>query len=192
VRVETYVKSYGSYVPEEGELEIGAGRARGLDALIRWAQTDRWGGWISYSYLDGELDLREAGRVSSEFDVTHSLTAVGTYSLGAWQIGGTARYATGRPYTPVIGAEAGDGPPEPVYGEAMSDRLPTYFRLDARLTRFQRVGGRLAVFYLEALNVLDRPNASAVVYDQDWENPRTVGSFFSDRTLVAGVEIDLR
>jgi hypothetical protein len=31
-----------------------------------------------------------------------------------------------------------------------------------------------------------------VVYDQDWENPRTVGSFFSDRTLVAGVEIDLR
>jgi tetratricopeptide (TPR) repeat protein len=192
VRVETYVKSYDSYVPEEGELEIDAGRARGLDALVRWAQTDRWGGWISYSYLDGQLDLREAGRVSSEFDVTHSLTAVGTYSLGAWQIGGTARYATGRPYTPVIGAEAGDGPPEPVYGVAMSDRLPTYFRLDARLTRFQRVGGRLAVFYLEALNVLDRPNASAVVYDQDWENPRTVGSFFSDRTLVAGVEIDLR
>jgi tetratricopeptide (TPR) repeat protein len=192
IRVETYVKSYGSYVPEEEELEIDAGRARGLDALVRWAQTDRWGGWISYSYLDGELDLRDAGRVSSEFDVTHSLTAVGTYSLGAWQVGGTARYATGRPYTPVIGAEAGDGPPDPVYGAAMSDRLPTYFRLDARLTRFQRVGGRLAVFYLEALNVLDRPNASAVVYDQDWENPRTVGSFFSDRTLVAGVEIDLR
>lgn len=192
IRVETYVKSYGSYVPEEGELEIGAGRARGLDALVRWAQTDRWGGWISYSYLDGELDLRDAGRVSSEFDVTHSLTAVGTYSLGAWQIGGTARYATGRPYTPVIGSQPGDGPPDPVYGLAMSDRLPTYFRLDARLTRFQRVGGRLAVFYLEALNVLDRPNASAVVYDQDWENPRTVGSFFSDRTLVAGVEIDLR
>lgn len=192
IRLETYAKSYGSYVPEGGELEIDAGRARGLDALVRWSQTDRWGGWISYSYLDGELDLRQAGTVSSEFDVTHSLTAVGTYSLGGWQIGGTARYATGRPYTPVVGSEAGDGPPEPVYGAAMSDRLPTYFRLDARLTRFQRLGGRLAVFYLEALNVLDRPNASAVVYDQDWANPRTVGSFFSDRTLVAGIEIDLR
>jgi hypothetical protein len=39
--------------------------------------------------------------------------------------------------------------------------------------------------------VLDRENASAVVYDANWENPRTVGSVFDGRTLVAGVELDL-
>jgi hypothetical protein len=40
--------------------------------------------------------------------------------------------------------------------------------------------------------VLGRENASTVVYDADWKNPRTLGSFFSARTLVAGVEFQLR
>ena len=191
VKVETYVKSYDRYVPEDGALEVEAGRATGVDALIRWAQTERWGGWIAYSFLDGELEVVDGERVSSEVDVTHSLTAVGMYTLASWQIGGTVRYGTGRPYTPAVGATRGDGFPEPVYGDPMSRRLPDYFRLDGRLTRFQRVGGRLAVFYLEVLNVLDRENASAVVYDADWENPRTVGSIFDTRTLVAGVELEL-
>jgi hypothetical protein len=74
----------------------------------------------------------------------------------------------------------------------MSRRLPDYVRVDARLTRFQRIADRLTVFYLEVLNVLDRENSSALVYDANWENPRTVGSVFSARTLVAGVEIQLR
>ena len=131
------------------------------------------------------------GRISSEVDVTHSLTAVGMYTLQSWQLGSTARYATGRPYTPAIGSTGGDGFPEPVFGDPLSSRLPDYFRLDARVTRFQRLGGRLAVFYLEVINVLDRENASAVVYDANWENPRTVGAVFDGRTLVAGVELEI-
>ena len=192
LRVETFVKSYDRYVAEDGALEIDGGRAAGVDALVRWAQTDRWGGWISYSYLDGRLDLTDGSRASSEVDVTHSLTAVGMVTLGSWQVGGTARYATGRPYTPVVSSTHGDGFPEPVYGDALSLRLPDYVRVDARLTRFQRIGERFTVLYLEVLNLLDRENASALVYDANWENPRTVGSVFSARTLVAGVEIHLR
>jgi hypothetical protein len=125
-------------------------------------------------------------------DVTHSLTAVAMYTLGSWQIGGTARYGTGRPYTPVVGSSQGEGFPEPVYGAPMSHRLPDYVRVDSRLTRFQRIAERFTVFYLEVLNVLDRDNASTVIYDANWENPRTLGSIFSARTLVAGVEIQLR
>jgi hypothetical protein len=191
LKVETYLKSYDRYVPEEGALEIEGGRASGLDALVRWSQTERWGGWISYSLLDGTIDVADVGRVSSEVDVTHSLTAVGMYTLGSWQLGSTARYATGRPYTPAVGSTGGDGFPEPVYGDPLSSRLPDYFRLDARVTRFQRLGGRFAVFYLEVINVLDRENASAVVYDANWENPRTVGAVFDGRTLVAGVELEI-
>ena len=191
IRVETFVKTYDRYVPEDGSLEIEGGRAAGADALVQWPQTDRWGGWIAYSLLRGRLDLVDGGRVPSEVDVTHSLTAVGTTTIGAWQIGATARYATGRPYTPAVGATRDGGFPEPVYGARMSRRLPDYIRLDARLTRFQRVGGHFTVLYLEALNVLDRANASAVVYDADWENGRFVDSFFAERTLVAGMEVDL-
>jgi tetratricopeptide (TPR) repeat protein len=192
LRVETFVKSYDRYVPEEGEIEIEGGRAVGVDALARWAQTDRWGGWVSYSYLHGRLDLAHGDRVPSDVDVTHSLTAVAMYTLGSWQIGGTARYGTGRPYTPVVGSSQGEGFPEPVYGAPMSHRLPDYVRVDSRLTRFQRIAERFTVFYLEVLNVLDRDNASTVIYDANWENPRTLGSIFSARTLVAGVEIQLR
>jgi tetratricopeptide (TPR) repeat protein len=191
LKIETYVKSYDRYVSEDGALDIEDGRSMGIDALARWPQTERWGGWIAYSLLDGRIDVTDVGRISSEVDVTHSLTAVGMYTLGSWQMGSTIRYATGRPFTPVVGATGGEGFPEPIYGEPLSSRLPDYFRLDARVTRFQRVGGRLAVFYLEVLNVLDRENASAVVYDANWENPRTVGSVFDGRTLVAGVEIEI-
>ncbi|HUF89113.1 MAG TPA: TonB-dependent receptor [Gemmatimonadota bacterium] len=191
VRLEAFTKAYDRYVPEEDDLEIEGGRASGVDALVQWPHTDRWGGWLAYSLLRGRLDLVEGSSVPSEVDVTHSLTAVATRTIGAWQIGTTARYATGRPYTPAIGAIRDGGFPEPVHGEWMSRRLPDYVRLDARLTRFQRIGGRFTVFYLEALNVLDRANASGVVYDADWKNARFVDSFFADRTLVAGAEIDL-
>jgi tetratricopeptide (TPR) repeat protein len=192
LRVEGFLKSYDRYAPEDGELEIESGRAAGIDALARWLQTDRWGGWVAYSYLHASLDLADGLRVPSGIDVTHSLTAVATRTIGAWQIGATARYATGRPYTPVVGSSDTQGFPAPVYGEAHSRRLPDYARLDARLTRFQSLGGRMAVFYLEVLNVLDRDNAATVVYDSDWKNPRTLGSIFADRTLVAGVELQLR
>ena len=47
LKVEAFVKSYDRYVPEDGELEIEGGSASGVDALARWIQTDRWGGWIS-------------------------------------------------------------------------------------------------------------------------------------------------
>ncbi|HET7693631.1 MAG TPA: hypothetical protein VFM44_11135, partial [Gemmatimonadota bacterium] len=191
LKVETYVKSYDRYVDEDGALEIEGGRAMGVDALVRWSQTERWGGWVAYSLLDGTIEVADVGRISSEVDVTHSLTAVGMYTLGSWQLGSTVRYATGRPYTQAVGSTGGDGFPEPVYGDPMSSRLPDYFRLDARITRFQRLSGRFAVFYLEVINVLDRENASAVVYDANWENPRTVGSVFDGRTLVAGVELEI-
>jgi len=191
VRVETFVKTYDRYVPEEDALEVERGRVSGVDALVQWPQTDRWGGWVAYSLLRGRVDLVDGGTVPSEVDVTHSLTAVATRTIGAWQIGTTARYATGRPYTPAVGAIRDGGFPEPVYGERMSRRLPDYVRLDGRLTRFQRIGGRFTVFYLEALNVLDRANASGIVYDADWKNARFVDSFFAERTLVAGAEIDL-
>ncbi len=191
LKVETYVKSYDRYVDEDGALEIVGGRAMGVDALVRWSQTERWGGWVAYSLLDGTIEVADVGRISSEVDVTHSLTAVGMYTLGSWQLGSTIRYATGRPYTQAVGSTGGEGFPEPVYGDPMSSRLPDYFRLDARITRFQRLGGRFAVFYLEVINVLDRENASAVVYDANWENPRTVGTVFDGRTLVAGVELEI-
>jgi tetratricopeptide (TPR) repeat protein len=190
IKVEGYLKEYDDYIVEgEAGPPARAGRAAGLDAIARWTGTERWDGWLSYSLLHGRVELKDGRTVSSDYDVTHSLTTVGRVNFGPWQIGLTGRYATGRPYTPILGAQAGEGPLEPLYGAPNAARLPAYFRLDGRVTRFFRLGSGYLVAYVEMLNLTDRGNASAVVYDANWENPRSVDSFFADRTFVAGFEL---
>lgn len=164
-----------------------AGRARGIDALLEWRGTGALNGWLSYSLLDGKLDLGECLCVSSAVDVTHTLTAVSRLALGtSWELGLTTRYATGKPYTPVIGPAADGRRPE--YGPVHAERLPDYARLDARLTRFFPAAGGMFVAYLEALNLLDRSNVMAYTWDETYLNRRSVESFFAKRTLVLGVE----
>ena len=57
------------------------------------------------------------------------------------------------------------------------------------MTRFFRLGSGYVVGYVEMLNLTDRANASDLVYDADWTNPRPVETFFADRTIVLGFEI---
>ncbi len=194
VKVESYWKRYDRYIVPDDAAETApavlAGRAAGLDAIVRWTGTERWDGWVSYSLLHGRSELEDGRTVSSDYDVTHSVTAVGQVYWGAWRLGVTNRFATGRPYTEILGstAPAGGGPREPLYGAPNGARLPAYYRLDARLTRFFPFRNGYVVAYVEMLNLTDRANASAVVYDANWENPRTVDSIFADRTFVAGFE----
>lgn len=186
-RAEAYLKEYDDYVAHgEGTMAV-AGLARGVDALLQWRGSGALEGWLSYSLLDSELRLGECLCVPSAVDVTHTLTAVGRLALGtAWELGVTGRCATGKPYTPVIGPAA-DGP-GPEYGPVHGERLPDYVRLDARLTRLLPAGGGVIVLYLEALNLLDRPNVMAYTWDETYRNRRSVQSFFAERTLVLGAE----
>ena len=173
LKVEAFVKSYDRYAPEDGEVEIEGSHGRSR-RLARWIQTTAGAGGSRIPiFTAGSTSWNGPGSVRSRRDAFAD--GVATYTIGSWQIGGTARFATGRPYTPVVGSSETEGLLEPVYGDALSRRLPDYVRLDARLTRFQQLGGRMAVFYLEVLNVLDRDNAAAVVYDAEWKNPRTLG-----------------
>lgn len=205
LRVEGYLKEYGRYVPHGEGPPARAGRARGVDALLEWNDGGAVVGWLSWSLLDAEVELAEVDseirdadpdgtarlRVPSPFDVTHTATAVAKWAVGeAWEVGATGRYASGKPYTPILGrAEATpERPTAPVYGELHGARLPDYARLDIRVTRFVPHGPGAFVVYLEALNVLDRANVMAYTYDETYRNRRPVESFFADRTLVAGVE----
>ncbi len=189
LRVEAYHKRYDGYVADgrSGPASVD-GVARGIDALVRW-QSDALTGWLTWSLLDGEVELESGERVPSDVAVTHSVTAVARRPIGdGWELGTTLRYATGRPYTPVIGVRDNGRGPEPMYGDVNSERLPAYVRADGRLSRYLTREGGLFVFYLEALNLLDRRNVMAYAWNADGDARRPVHAFFSYRTLVLGVE----
>jgi hypothetical protein len=194
LRVEAYVKRYDDFVADAGAAEaaprVVAGRAAGLDLLVRPQAVGSLAGWLTYSYLSGEVELEDGARVPAPHDVTHTLTAVAKLAVGVWELGLTGRYATGRPRTPILGA----APPTaerrlaPLYGPIHSERMPRYSRLDGRVTRVVPLWGGMLATYLEGLNLLDRGNVMAYTYDSTYQNPRPVRTFFSRRTLVLGVE----
>ncbi|HYJ80647.1 MAG TPA: hypothetical protein VEW03_13625, partial [Longimicrobiaceae bacterium] len=161
VKVEAFWKQYGGYVPAGDGPQIAAGRAAGVDAIVRWSRQARLNGWITYSYLDGRLELRDGRAVPSAVDVRHSLTGVARLTLPhSWELGATARLATGKPFTAIDGSRDG----APVYGAPHGARMPDYSRLDGRITRYLPMRAGVGVVYLEMLNLLDRHNVQAYTY----------------------------
>jgi vitamin B12 transporter len=187
MRVEAYLKKYDDYAPAGAGPAIVAGTNSGLDAIARWSPRSGPSGWLSYSLLRGVVELETGAEVPSALDVTHSLTSVARMPIGSdWELGATARYATGKPFTPRLpGSEGG-------YGAVHSERIPDYQRLDARVTRY--VFGqdrRMAVIYLEMLNLLDRRNVMSYTYSADGARRVPVNTVFARRTFVLGAEVQL-
>jgi hypothetical protein len=176
LRVEAYLKNYADYVAAGEGPQTVAGQAVGADAIVRWSRQQRLNGWLTYSLLRGSVELEDGRNAPSAVDVTHSLTAVGRLRFAeSWELGSTARLATGRPYT-----RRG--------GDPNADRLPTYRRLDTRLTRFWPLRSGTLVGYLEMLNVLDHANVAAYSSDRTGEQ-RAIPTFFADRTAVLGISL---
>jgi hypothetical protein len=185
LKAEAFVKDYGAYVSAGDGPQAVDGHVAGLDAIVRWSRQKVVNGWITYSYLDGSVGLADGRSVASSIDVRHSLTGVARVTLPArWEVGTTARFATGRPFTPILGADAAG---KPIYGDVNGARLPTYQRLDARITRYLPMHTGLGVAYLEMLNLLDRENVQAYTYGPSYATRRAVPAFFADRTLVLGM-----
>ena len=189
LKVEAFVKAYGDYVASGEGPRITGGRAAGLDAVVRWDEQTRVNGWITYSYLDGRVELEDGSTAPSAVDVRHALTAVSRITVAPrWEVGLTGRWATGKPFTAIGGASA-DG--RPVYGAPHGARMPPYTRLDGRITRYLPGRAGVGVVYLEMLNLLDRVNVQAYTYEAGYARRRALESFFSHRTLVLGMGLSL-
>jgi hypothetical protein len=146
-------------------------------------------GWASYTYGRAIRDVYDR-RFPFEYDRPHAVSAVAALRLGSkLEVSATGRFASGFPHTPIVGlrvsavADTRDEDrdrnrtelvPEhdvtflPVYipdrgalDNMLSARLPTFARVDARVSfRPKGPSGRW-LFYLEAINVLDRENVGA-------------------------------
>jgi TonB-dependent Receptor Plug Domain/TonB dependent receptor-like, beta-barrel len=187
-------------------VNAGEGRAFGILTCIRKDALahSRLNGWVSYSWSRAERTAY--GRTYPfDYDRPHALTAVGAFRLSPkLELSATGRLASGLPTTPprgvlVLGVPdqadldhdgdrtelipARDSSRRLIYTQdpggadtLNSSRLPVYARIDLRLSfRPQGPAGRW-LFYLEALNVLNRENASSydwnIRLDPGAERPR--------------------
>jgi hypothetical protein len=193
LRAEAYIKDYRDYRVFGVGPAIESGEARGAD-LIAQRLAGPVTGFLGYSLLDATSRLTNGQRVRGAFDVTHTVTAsITTVLAHDWSLGTTARYGTGAPRTPIIGGRpAPDGNIEPLYGALMSERLPAYGRLDARIMRYIRMPGALLTTFVEVLNLTNRGNVVTLTYDSTYSSREAVHTFFSRRSLVMGGELMFR
>jgi len=193
-RIELYHKNYKNLPLENLLLNYdnnGKGFADGADIILKSTLTNGWSGWISYGFINTKrkwMDFEEL--TSSSFDITHNFSLIAKYFIVTnWQVGINFKYATGKPYTPVVSSDyrLTENVYEPVYGVKNSARFQNYKRLDLRLTYFTTLFDRLStVFYLEGLNILDLKNIFGYYYSPDYSERKEISSYFGRRTVVVG------
>lgn len=197
IRIEGYHKKYSNLPLDDDELNYnndGNGFANGIDVIIKGKFPLGLEGWISYGFINTKRKWLEFEKLSrSDFDITHNLAVVLNYRLSAmWRLGVNYKFATGRPFTPVIGSTINQlsGIYEPIYGVDNSERFPNYHRLDFRVTHLNQLFKKFfTVFYIEALNILDITNLFGYSYSPDYSERNKVKSYFGRRTIVLGAQI---
>jgi hypothetical protein len=197
IRIDGYHKKY-SNLPLENELtnysNDGEGFANGVDFILKGKFPLGLEGWISYGYINTKRKWLEFENLSkSDFDITHNLAIVMNYRLSAmWRVGINYKFATGRPFTPVVTSEinSSSGIYQPKYGIDNSERFPNYHRLDFRITHLNQIFKMFyTVFYIEALNILDITNLFGYSYSPDYSERYRIKSYFGRRTIVLGTQI---
>ena len=84
------------------EFFVAEGRSYGVDLLARWQTQRGLSGWVAYSYgLSSRW--RDDMRWAPGHDRRHDVDVVATWRLGKYRVGGRFGFATGTPYTPIVG-----------------------------------------------------------------------------------------
>ena len=119
---------------------MGTGLSQGVEFLLQKKVGD-YLGWIGYTWsnVDYQFDIYGENSFPASHDVSHEFKIVNSYNWKNWTFSGTWIYATGKPYTPPLGAyqiENPDGTTSDyiIVGDKNSYRLPAYHRLDLAAT----------------------------------------------------------
>ena len=213
VRLEGYVKRYGRVLEANAsedprrrgdELLAARGTSYGVDLLARRQPARGIGGWIAYSY--GVSSRSRAGvRWAPGHDRRHDLDVVATARVARYRLGARVGYATGTPYTPIVGEIArrvydpsldrwGTGEP-PIYLESLGGvrngaRFPATHRLDLEASREFRVRGAMLAPYVSVANAYNARNVFVYLYQYSTDNPtrRAISQF--PVLPSAGVRVD--
>jgi hypothetical protein len=156
----------------------GSGRVYGAEFLIRRDLARGLFGWLAYTISSSERRDTPGGALRpSDFDQTHVLVAVASWKFTRkWEAGVRLRYATGDPYTPVIGGvfDADHDVYQPIPGAIDSMRVPAFVQLDVRIDHRWIFERWMLDAYLDIQNATNRQNVEAVLYGYDFTRTANV------------------
>jgi hypothetical protein len=202
IRVEAFVKRYdrvleanwseNPQVPGD-EFFVAEGTSYGADILARWQPTSGLAGWISYSYGVSTRE-RDGMRWAPGHDRRHDLDVVATWRLTKYRFGARFGFATGTPYTPIVGEIArrvydpsrdswGTGNSrlwiEAMGGARNTARFPATHRLDLDASREFQFRGASVSPYLSVVNTYNAQNVFVYLYDYSTDAPtrRAISQF---------------
>jgi hypothetical protein len=147
----------------------GRGATYGGELLVT-AKRGRWFGWLSYSLSRStRIDAPGADERLFDYDQPHVLNALGSYKVGKWQFGARFTFASGTPYTPVLGSiYMSDGDYYvPIYGDINSERVVPHHQVDIRIDRSWKIGSASLSAFLDVQNVY--LNQSTVGYGYNFD-----------------------
>jgi hypothetical protein len=194
VRIEGYYKRYDRVMeanwsedPQRrgDEFFSAEGSSYGIDLLARWLPRSGPAGWISYSYGVSSR-WRDGVRWSPGHDRRHDVDVVATWRLAKYRLGTRFGYATGTPYTPIIGEIArrmydpsrdswGTGGPriflESLGGRRNSARFPATHRLDLDISREFTLRGATLAPYASVVNAYNAKNVFVYLYEYSTDLP---------------------
>jgi outer membrane receptor protein involved in Fe transport len=168
--VEVYRKDYTSLLTVDSLRQFsndGSGFAQGVEVFLQ--KEGNPSAWASYSlseakrreYLDGEESY-------FDYDQRYLLSLVSSYSHGRWDFQMKWRYASGKPYTPIVEAVPDSAGWIPIDGERNSARNPAYHRLDLKVDTGFHIGHLKCGAYVEFLNLYNRQNVMGYTYSEDY------------------------
>lgn len=141
------------------------GEAYGVDLFINKNLTDRWYGWLAISASRSTRTNKITQQEQDYYlDTPLVINWVMNYQINdKWNMGTRLTLQSGRAITPIIGAQENPYFANhilPIYGEAYSDRLPVYARLDLRFQRDITLWGFEGTYNIDILNALNRQNVT--------------------------------
>ncbi len=189
LRVELYDKRYSNlwqFTRDFGVAGNGRGHARGADMLLRWRFSPSTMSRVAWSIVDSRRTDPNTGLDAPALgDVRHSVSWITDRTFGRLTIGAALRYATGRPFTDVVGVQAG----APIWGAPNAERLPGYTRSDLSFSWYRSLDGRRAVVLWGSVsNVFNRNNVMRYRWNADFQERFPVRAPFN-RAIYAGATL---
>jgi hypothetical protein len=111
MRIESFYKRYhrllefnlGEDTRVDGDEFVDSdGTSYGADVLLRQLEVGRFGGWLAYTYTMNSR-VNDGVRYTPAHDRRHDLNVVGTWRFTRFVTGARLGYASGLPYTDIIG-----------------------------------------------------------------------------------------